>query len=176
METLHGIALNIFGTGVIITGESAIGKSELGLALIDRGHKFIVDDAIRLTHNQNGLQVHSSNGKFILHIRGIGFIDVLQLYGVNSVLSSGEIDLNIELTQDDVTTLDQLTQLKTMVTIFGVQIPQFTIPVANARRPLVLLVELVVKYQQQLLRGIDSHSEFIQHHDKNLISERKHQL
>lgn len=175
METLHGIALNIFGTGVIITGVSAIGKSELGLALVDRGHKFIVDDAIRLTHNQGHLHVHSNQGKFILHIRGIGFIDVLQLYGINSVATGSRIDLNIELTQGDVTALDRLTQLKSTVSIFGVPIHQFVLPVGE-HRPLILLVELIVKYYQELERGIDSHSEFIQHHDENLLDKHKHQL
>ncbi|MCR5374988.1 MAG: HPr(Ser) kinase/phosphatase [Lachnospiraceae bacterium] len=101
--TVHGVLVDIYGEGVLITGESGIGKSEAALELVRRGHRLVADDAVTIKRINDTTLVGSAPSitKYLLEVRGIGIIDVKMLFGAESVLESQNIDLVIELTEWD---------------------------------------------------------------------------
>jgi len=101
--TVHGVLVDIYGEGVLITGESGIGKSEAALELVRRGHRLVADDAVTIKRINDTTLIGRAPSitKYLLEVRGIGIIDVKMLFGAESVLESQNIDLVIELTEWD---------------------------------------------------------------------------
>lgn len=162
----HGIALEIFGRGVVIVGKSGIGKSELGLELIDRGHRLICDDLVEAVLSEKQLVI-SSPQEFALgymEIRGVGFIDIVHLYGKQQMCPKKKLFVIIQLVDNDVLDIinnDRLMQLISSVEILGIKIPLYQLPI-GANRNLPILVELIVKYAIDCEHGFDSHQTFIE--------------
>ena len=164
-ETLiHGVFLNIYGKGVVIRGDSGIGKSEIALELIKRGHLLIADDAVELYHIGQGIVGKAPQVlKNLLEIRGIGVIDVSKMFGVASVLEKNNVDLIIQLDrwlpsreytrigveEDDVTE-----------DILGVAIPKIVVPVTGGRS-MSAIIEAAVMNMQLKDSGFDSSKEFV---------------
>lgn len=172
MESIHGCALNIYNTGVLITGESSTGKSELALQLVDRGHKFIADDLVVVDkNNDTEVIISAAKGSFsFLHVRGLGFINISKLYGMFNIVTSCKLDLIINLINDDQNntylkagSINPLTQLISEVDILGIPIAQMDLLI-NHNRPLALLVEIMVKYNNHRQSGYDSHQDFLSNH------------
>ena len=161
----HGIALEIFGRGVVIVGKSGIGKSELGLELIDRGHRLICDDLVEAALLDGQITI-SSPQEFALgymEIRGVGFIDIIHLYGKQQMCQKKKLFVIIQLVDNDVLDIinnDRLMQLISSVEVLGVTIPLYQLPI-GANRNLPILVELIVKYAIDCEHGFDSHQTFI---------------
>lgn len=162
----HGIAFDIFNHGVVIIGKSGVGKSELGLELIDRGHRLICDDLVagQRINRQIILSAPQKFGIGFMEIRGIGFIDVNRFYGMQALCQEQKLALVIELVDNNI--LDQvnqnrLLQLITEVDVLGVKIPLYKLPI-GANRNLPILVELIVKYAIARENGYDSHQFFIE--------------
>jgi HPr kinase/phosphorylase len=161
----HGIAFDIFNRGVVIIGKSGVGKSELGLELIDRGHRLICDDLVsgQLVNQQIVLSAPQSFGIGFMEIRGIGFIDVNRFYGIQALCQEQKLALIIELVDNsmlDLVNQDRLLQLMGTVEVLGVKIPLYKLPI-GANRNLPVLVELIVKYAIAREHGYDSHQFFI---------------
>lgn len=99
--TVHGVLVDIYGEGVLITGESGIGKSEAALELVRRGHRLVADDAVTIKRINDTTLVGRAPSvtKYLLEVRGIGIIDVKMLFGAESVLESQNIDLVIKLSE-----------------------------------------------------------------------------
>lgn len=97
--TMHGVLVDVYGIGVLIKGESSIGKSETALELIQKGHRLVADDAVEIKRIDDGYLVGQSPEllRHFMEIRGIGIIDVRSLYGVGAVKNSKKIDLVIHL-------------------------------------------------------------------------------
>jgi len=97
--TVHGVLVEIFGVGVLILGPSGIGKSESALELVTRGHRLIADDMVIVHRGENRSLMGSGSGmaRYHMEIRGIGIIDVKELYGVAAVLATAEIELIVQL-------------------------------------------------------------------------------
>lgn len=97
--TVHGVLVDIYGEGVLITGESGIGKSEAALELVRRGHRLVADDAVTIKRINDTTLIGSAPEitKYLLEVRGIGIIDIKMLFGAESVLESANIDLVIKL-------------------------------------------------------------------------------
>lgn len=164
-ETLiHGVFLNIYGKGVVIRGDSGIGKSEIALELIKRGHLLIADDAIELYHiGQRIVGKAPEVLKNLLEIRGIGVIDVSKMFGVASVLEKDHVDLIIQLErwlpsreytrigveEDDVTE-----------NILSIEIPKIVVPVTGGRS-MSAIIEAAVMNMQLKDSGFDSSKEFV---------------
>ncbi len=159
----HGTLLDISGTGVLITGDSGMGKSETALELVHRGHRLVADDAVIIKRVNNDLVGRApENIKFFMEVRGIGIIDVRRLYGVGAVLDSEDIDLVIELQKykDSQAYLDRLGNQATTTTILGVEKPRIVVPVMPGRN-LAIIVEVAARNLKLKEFGYDALHELI---------------
>ena len=164
-ETLiHGVFLNIYGKGVVIKGDSGIGKSEIALELIKRGHLLIADDAIELYHIGQGVVGKAPLVlKNLLEIRGIGVIDVSKMFGVASVLPKDNVEMIIQLERwlpsKEYTRIgmeeDEVTE-----EILSVRIPKIVVPVTGGRS-MSAIIEAAVMNMQLKDSGYDSSQEFV---------------
>ena len=127
----HGVFLEVFGMGVLLVGSSGIGKSEIGLELIQRGHRLIADDRVEL-YQIDELTLNGEAPEILqnmIEIRGLGIIDIMSLYGVSAIRRSKRLELIINLVLDDGNTqYDRLGYDKEYEQIFEVQVPSISYP------------------------------------------------
>ena len=159
--TRHGVLMDVYGEGVLIFGDSGIGKSETAIELIKRGHRLVADDAVEIT--RIGSVLSGTAPELIrnyLEVRGIGVIDVEKLFGVGAVQDSTQIDLVIQFEKwTDTTYFDRLGLEDSYATIMDVPVPQVTVPV-SAGRNLAGIVELAAMNNRQKKHGFNSAREF----------------
>ncbi len=143
---MHGVLLEIFGMGVIVTGKSGIGKSEVALELIKRGHRLVADDAVEIKKIDEMLRGTSpALIKHFMEIRGIGIIDITMLYGVGAVKTWEMIDLLVELEDwNEEKEYDRLGIDENTVDILGIETPRVTVPVRPGRN-LAMIVEVAAR-------------------------------
>ena len=142
--TRSGVMMEIYGEGVLFQGESGVGKSEVAIELIQRGHRIIADDAVEIKQTNHGTLVATAPEliRHYIEIRGIGVIDVCRLFGMSAVKDEAEIDMVINLEQwKDGAMYDRLGLENTYTEILGVQLPALTIPVKPGRN-LASIVEV----------------------------------
>jgi len=172
--TLHGVFLDVLEMGVLITGASAIGKSELALELISRGHGLIADDVVELYR----VAPDKLEGrcpavlKDFLEVRGIGVLNIRTIFGETAVRPRKNLTLIVHLEEysdEQFSQIDRLEVKGTFQDIIGVPIRKVSIPVA-AGRNLAVLVEAAVRNYVLQLRGIDSMREFIERQQRLLDS------
>ncbi|MGN1359868.1 MAG: HPr(Ser) kinase/phosphatase [Kiritimatiellia bacterium] len=140
---LHGTMVEVAGVGVLIEGEAGLGKSETGLGLIKRGHALVADDLTQLRLDASGRIVASSlpSTRFFMEIRGIGIINVPQVFGISAVRGQKELNFVVTLRKaEEVRDLDRTGMADLHRELLGRQVPQIIIPV-SAGRDLVTLVE-----------------------------------
>ena len=146
-STMHGVLLDVYGLGVLLTGESGVGKSEAALELIKRGHQLVADDVIEIKKvNENRLIGESPETiRHFMEIRGIGIIDIRQMYGIGAVLMNKSIDIviHLELWQEN-KAYDRLGLVDNYTTIMGVKIPQIVLPVRPGRN-LAVVIEVAAR-------------------------------
>lgn len=153
-ERIHGTLVNIYGYGVLITGESGIGKSETTLDLVKKGHLFIGDDSIDILRRNNKI-VGRSNPlvKNLIEIRGIGILNVTKMYGYHIVLNESEVDLVIKLNRLDSKDWDSINRLQENLDYkeyFGTKIPMIRIPVSSGRNLAALIESAVISLKLKL--------------------------
>jgi HPr kinase/phosphorylase len=164
-ETLmHGVFLSIYGKGVIIRGDSGIGKSEIALELIGRGHLLIADDAIELYHIGNHI-VGTAPAvlRNLLEIRGVGVIDVSKMFGVSSIVQRDNVDLIIQLERwlpSREYTRIGVEEDDAFEDILSVSIPKVVVPVTGGRS-MSVIIEAAVMNMQLKEQGFDSSKEFV---------------
>lgn len=158
---LHGSFLSIFGTGVLITGEPGIGKSELALSLLFRHHQFIADDAPLFSINQDKIVGRNPLPPLpYIAIRGIGLIDIHSLLGPTYIKQEGILELIIDLQEKMSDTLSHLEGETSTKDVLGCLIPSVTIPIIKPRS-LEVLVETIVKtYLLKKNKGINPVGNF----------------
>lgn len=161
---IPALAMKVNGYGILITGESRSGKSNLAFALLDRGHKFIADDAVRLYQKNNFLYIANPQQKFFSEIRGLGFINIERHYGFNAICNYTKLLLIVELV-DELETKQDLTQQITEECIFNCIIKKYQILSSNNN--LAVIIEIMINYHNSNLDGYDSHQDFINHHVNN---------
>lgn len=149
----HGILLDIFGVGVLMLGESGIGKSETALDLIVNGHKLIADDSVLIKKLDERLIGTSPKiTRHFMEIRGIGIIDVERLFGIGSIMEEKEIELVIELTQwDDFADYNRLGIDDEKISILDVSLPKIEIPMRTGRNTAVIVEIATRNYKQKEL-------------------------
>ena len=149
-EVAHGVFMEVLGTGVLITGESSVGKSELALALISRGHRLVADDAPEFTRTGPDILDGRSPSvlKDFLEVRGLGILNIRDMYGDNALKSNKYLRLVVHLkrlSEKEYAQLDRLQGGRETRTILGIDIPQILIPVAPGRN-IAVLVEACLLY------------------------------
>ena len=153
---LHGVLVDVYGVGILITGESGIGKSEATLELIKRGHRLITDDAVDIKEIDRLLIGKSPKLTLgMIEVRGIGIIDVSALYGLSSVVEEKEIDLVIhfENWQDDAE-YDRLGTDREYEEILGVKVRKLRMPIRPGRNIAVLIEAAAANYRYSLMSDI----------------------
>jgi len=163
--TLHGVLMGMYGIGILILGNSGIGKSECALDLITRGHYLISDDAVLIKKIGDKLEGTSPELTYEhLEIRGLGIINIRDLFGVSAIGKSMQIELLIEFKKwNEVLEIDRLGLETQEVDIFGVKINKFVLPV-SAGRNLSTLVETAVRVHLLRVAGFDAAQKLIDKH------------
>lgn len=159
--TIHGVLVDVYGIGILITGKSGIGKSETALELIKRGHRFIGDDAITIRKKGEESLVGEAPNiiRNLLEIRGIGIIDVSKLYGIGSVREEKIIDLVIEFDEWDKTrNYDRLGLESKNTEILDFEVAKLEIPVKPGRN-LAMIVEAAAINHRQKRMGFNAAAE-----------------
>ncbi|GKX66851.1 HPr(Ser) kinase/phosphatase [Inconstantimicrobium mannanitabidum] len=153
---LHGVLVDVYGIGILITGESGIGKSETALELIKRGHRLVSDDAVDIKEIDGELTGTSPHITFgMLEVRGMGIIDVSALYGLSSVLSQKEIKLvmNLEHWKDD-GDYDRLGINAEYMNILGVPVRKLSVPIRPGRNVAVIIEAGAANYRYNLMSDV----------------------
>lgn len=162
--SVHGELLIIYGTGVMICGESGMGKSEIALELIKRGHQLVADDRVDCYRIHNHLVGRSPQLlEGMLELRGVGVINIARMYGVGAVAHKANVDIQITLEEfDPRANYDRVgIEEKKMVSILDVDVPKITIPVREGRSMGVIIESAVTNYMLAK-DGLDSAKEFEQ--------------
>jgi HPr kinase/phosphorylase len=165
VTSIHGVFLEVLGTGVLIKGDAGVGKSELALELITRGHRLVADDVVELKHvAPNTLEGNCPPLiRDFLEVRGLGILNIRFLFGETAVKPQKNLKLVVELVPPHAAGeagLDRLDMVASTETILDVAIPKVRIPVA-AGRNLAVLVEVAVRNHILRRRGINPVEEFI---------------
>ena len=149
----HGILLDVYGVGVLIIGESGIGKSETALDLIVSGHKLIADDSVLIRMLDNRLIGTSPKiTRHFMEIRGIGIIDVERLFGIGCIMEEKEVELVIELTQwDDFAEYNRLGMEDEKTEILGKAVPKIEIPMRTGRNTSMIIEIATRDFKQKEL-------------------------
>lgn len=149
---IHGVLVDIYGLGILITGESGIGKSETALELIKRGHRLVADDAVDIKEIESvlvGKSPYITEG--MLEVRGMGIIDVPVLYGLSSVLSEKTIDLVIYLEQwKEGRDYDRLGTDDEHIKILNIPVRKMTLPIRPGRNVAVIIEAAAASYRYSL--------------------------
>ncbi|MCU7929994.1 MAG: HPr(Ser) kinase/phosphatase [Candidatus Thiodiazotropha sp. (ex Codakia rugifera)] len=161
---VHGVYMEVLGKGVLLSGDPAIGKSELALALISRGHCLIADDATELYKTgSNTLSGRCPNVlQDFLEVRGLGLINIRAMFGNSAIKPNKQLHLIIDLLHFDdkkLHNMDRLEGCHSTRTLIGVEIPQTSLPVA-AGRNLAILVETAVRQHMLMLDGYNATQDF----------------
>ena len=154
----HGVLVEVYGEGILILGESGVGKSETALELVKRGHRLVADDVVELRKVSDKTLVGSAPDiiRHFMEIRGIGILDVKNLYGVGSVKMTENINLVIHLELwDEKKSYDRLGLVEEYTDILGIKIPSLTIPVRPGRN-LAIIVEVAAMNNRQKKMGYNA--------------------
>lgn len=160
--TLHGTLVEVFGVGVLIQGESSVGKSEAALGLIERGHRLISDDIVRVKKKEGSNLVGSGPEltRHLMEIRGIGIINVAHLYGAVCVRPDKGLDIVVNLEEwDDQHFYDRVGLDEKSIDILSVSVPYHVLPVKPGR-DVVLLIETIALNHRLKDMGYHSAKEF----------------
>ncbi len=154
---LHAVLLDVFGLGVLIMGESGIGKSECALDLVDRGHRLVADDVTIIKRMADALEGSSPDlTRHHMELRGLGVINIKDLYGVSSIRASKRVELIVNLERWETgKDYDRLGLEEKRLEILGVSLPLVRMPVAPGRN-IALLVEVASRNQLLKERGYDA--------------------
>lgn len=151
-ETRHGVLVNVFGAGMLITGSSGVGKSEAALELIKRGHQLVADDVVMIRRlNENLLEGESPERvRHFMEIRGVGIINVANIYGAGAVQRRKTINMHVhlELWQDG-KEYDRLGIEERYIEILGVKLPSLLLPIHPGRNLAVVLEVAARNYRQK---------------------------
>lgn len=163
MTTVHGVFMDVLGLGVLINGESGLGKSELALELISRGHGLVADDAVELMRSAPNMIEGQCPALLqnLLEVRGLGLLDIRTIFGETSVRRKKKLKLIVQLVRASQDDFERLPVQDQTEDVLGIPIRRVMLQVA-AGRNLAVLVEAAVRNTILTLRGIDTMGEFIE--------------
>ncbi|MDR3190230.1 MAG: HPr(Ser) kinase/phosphatase [Lactobacillaceae bacterium] len=161
-QSVHGVLVDIFGLGVLITGDSGVGKSETALELVQRGHRLIADDRVDIYQQDEERLVGEAPAilENLMELRGVGIIDVLNLFGAGAVRHHATISFNLHLAKwEDGQQVDRLGNGEDSIKILGVDLPRLVLPVQTGRN-MTILVETAAKNFRAKMMGFDATETF----------------
>jgi len=150
--TVHGVLVDVYGEGVLIMGESGIGKSESALELVKRGHRLVADDAVEIKKVSNRTLVGSCSEvlRYMIELRGIGIIDIRHMFGVQSVKATQSIDLVIKLeVWDNEKEYDRLGLTEEYMDILGNSVVCHSIPIRPGRNLAIICESAAINHRQK---------------------------
>jgi len=172
---LHGSFVDVDGIGVLITGRSGIGKSEIALDLVERGHRLVADDVVMVTRKGEGILIGAGSDvvKHYMEIRGLGLIDVRSIFGIRSIRFQKRVEIIVELQEwrHDIeytrTGLDHEN-----ISILGVSLPHIKLPIVPGKN-ITVIVEVIAMDYQLKHYGFDSAKEFAKRLDAAIAEKTK---
>ena len=165
-KSMHGVLVDISGVGVLITGDSGVGKSETALELVRRGHRLVADDRVEVYARDEQTLIGTAPAilQHLMEIRGIGIIDVSTLYGTGAIMPEDNINLIVHLeTWTPDTKFDRLGDRGDTQTVQGVIIPKVSVPVKTGRNLAIIIESAAMNYRAETM-GYDATKTF----DENL--------
>ncbi len=167
-DNIYGVMMSIYGRGIMITGKSGIGKSELALDLINRGHMLVADDRIDVTRFHTRIMCTAPKLlKRMLEIRGLGIVDVTRMFGANAYLNKCQLDFVIKLVKyNEDMDQDRLNPINETRNILGLDVPMLTIPITEGKSLSVIIEAAVANYLLDKL-GFNSNEDFkLRYHEE----------
>ena len=172
--TRHGVLVEVYGEGILLTGDSGIGKSETAIELLKRGHRLIADDAVEILRVSTNTLIGSAPEliRNYIELRGIGIINVAKLFGMGAVKAENEINLVVNIVHwNNHEVYDRLGLEEQYTDILGVKVPMNTIPVTPGRN-LAVILEVAAMNNRQKKMGYNAAQEFTEainrHFDENI--------
>ncbi|MGN0801217.1 MAG: HPr(Ser) kinase/phosphatase [Candidatus Faecivicinus sp.] len=165
-ETRHGVLVSVYGTGLLITGNSGVGKSEAALELIKRGHQLVADDVVDIRCvGENRLIGESPElVRHFMEIRGVGIIDIATMYGVGAIIRSKSIDMEVHLEMWQAgKEYDRLGMTENYTEILGVKIPSLLLPIHPGRN-LAVVLEVAARNLRLKQMGYNAAMELARRH------------
>jgi len=173
--SVHGCLVDVYGVGILLIGKSGIGKSECALGLIERGHRLVSDDVVIIRRKIQDAVFGSSADliKYHMEIRGLGILNIKDLFGVSSIRKSKKIELVVELVQwlEDLK-VERLGLEERTYSILGLDIPYLEIPVRPAR-DLTMIIEVAARNHLLRRMGFDAARQFTETLHQRLSDERR---
>lgn len=161
--TRHGVLVEVYGEGILLLGESGVGKSETAIELVKRGHRLIADDAVEIRRVSSKTLVGSSpeNIRHFVELRGVGIINARRIFGMGAVKITEKIDMVIHLeVWDSNKVYDRLGEDNEQTEILGVHVPSLTIPVKPGRN-LAIIIEVAAMNNRQKKMGYNAAQELL---------------
>ena len=160
--TRHGVLMEVYGEGILLTGESGMGKSEAAVELLKRGHRLIADDAVEIRKISGNMLMGTApaNIRNYMELRGIGIINVARLFGVGAVKAENEINLVVNIVPwNSLENYDRLGIDVQYTELLGVKVPVYTIPITPGRN-LAVILEVAAMDNRQRKMGYNAALEF----------------
>ncbi len=161
--TRHGVLVEVYGEGVLLLGDSGIGKSETAVELLKRGHRLIADDAVEIRRVSAKTLVGSApkNIRHFIELRGIGIVNVRRIFGIGSIKSTEKIDMTIQMEPwDNTKVYDRMGADGETMEILGIDVPTMTIPVKPGRN-LAVIIEVAAMSNRQKKMGYNAAHELM---------------
>ena len=162
--TRHGVLVEVYGEGILLLGESGVGKSETAVELVKRGHRLIADDAVEIRRVSNKTLVGSSpeNIRHFLELRGVGIINARRIFGMGAIKVTEKIDMVIQLEPwDPDKVYDRMGMDNEKIEILGIQVPSLTIPIKPGRN-LAIIIEVAAMNNRQKKMGYNAAQELLE--------------
>ena len=173
--TRHGVLVDVYGVGVLITGSSGAGKSETALELVKRGHQLVADDAVEIRRMADNTLVGECPEmiRHLMEIRGIGIIDIATMYGVSAIIGSKTIDMEVHLEPWQAgKEYDRLGLVENYTEILGVKLPTILIPIHPGRN-LAIVLEVAARNFRLKQMGYNAAEELTRRHMERLQASRE---
>jgi HPr kinase/phosphorylase len=161
-ETVHGVLVEVFGVGILIRGDSGVGKSEIALELIERGHRLVADDAVKIRCVSGNFLMGNGASIVISHhmeIRGLGIINITKLFGVGAIRDEKRVEFVVQLEEWDSKKVYDRIGTEEKTEILGIKVPYIVIPVKPGRN-IPIIIETAAMNERLKRMGYDSAKEF----------------
>lgn len=172
--TIHGTLVDVYGLGLLYTGKSGVGKSECALDLVERGHRLVADDVVKVTRKAPQILVGTGSELLGHHmeVRGIGIIDIEKLFGIRGIRMQKRVEVQVNLVHwEDQIEFERLGIEDKYTTILGVEIPVVMIPVSPGK-DITVISEVIAMNHMLKIYGRDSAKEFSRRHAEEIYRRR----